>query len=198
MAESGLKLSPYLQGLYSALNAIIEEAEGIITDSTHSQWCWSPDNETWSQAQVFDHLATVEKEVHPGLQRAIQTLREKNKLASGGFEYGGMERFFIKILSPNPPFRIPVPNLYRPKEVAYTNPMAQVGIVFLTTHKDFLALLPQAEGLDLKGIKVASPISPMIRLTLGCWFEGLVRHTEYHFGQVRALRSHPNFPKPTD
>jgi hypothetical protein len=169
------------------------EAEEVIGAATAEQWVWSPDANTWSMALILEHLNSVARQGLPRIEATIAQLRTEDALSDAVPKYGWFEAFFIRLLSPNPPFRVPVPSIYAPEPMA--DPARETGPAFLEALDSTAACIYSANGLDLKHLKMASPANPKLRLTVGAWLEGLVGHNDYHWLQVRALRSHTRFPR---
>jgi hypothetical protein len=128
----------------------------------------------------------------PRLEEALRSVRAEGYYSDTEPRYGPVERLIIRLLSPNPPFHLAVPPMYVPKLPA--DPAREIGEPFIELLVRIQGAIEAANGLDLKRVKVASPASPQLRLTLGAWLEGTVAHNEYHWMQVRALLEHPNFP----
>jgi hypothetical protein len=169
------------------------EAATIIEATTHTQWLWSQDKKCWNMAQILEHLNCVARLGLPRIEETIARLNSEGHLSDIPPKYSWFERFFIRLLSPNPPFQVPVPSVYVP--VASNDPAAETGPEFLGFLARTLKCIESANGLDLTRLKVASPANPNLRLTVGAWLEGMVAHNEYHRIQERALRDHSNYPR---
>jgi hypothetical protein len=174
----------------SALNA---EATTLLGLATAKQWVWSPSKAVWSMALTLDHLNSVNGLLLPRLEEAIARLRAEGRYAGAEPRYSIPERFFIRMLSPNPPFHLPVPPPYVPKLTA--EPATEAGERFLELIDRIERCIEAGQGLDLQKARVPSPASPLIRLTVGAWLEATVGHNDYHWMQVRALVERPDFPK---
>jgi hypothetical protein len=144
-------------------------------------------------ALVVEHLNSVARLGLPRIEETLARIRAEGALSDAVPKYGFIERLFISMLSPNPPFRVPVPTLYIPKPAA--DPVAEIGPEFIKALARTSECLFSANGLDLKRLKMQSPADARIRFPVGVWLEGIVAHNDYHWLQVRALRSHPQFPK---
>jgi hypothetical protein len=169
------------------------EAATIIEVTSNEQWLWSPDKNRWNMAQIVAHLNSVARLGLPRIEEAVARLRAENLLSDNPPKYGWFERFFIRLLSPNPPFQVPVPSVYVP--IASDDPTGQTGPEFLELLTRTLTCIESANGLDLIRQKVPSPANEKLRLTVGAWLEGMVGHNEYHWIQVRALRDQAGFPR---
>ena len=52
----------------------------------------------------------------------------------------------------------------------------------------------RSDGLPLNGPKFASPVTRLVRITLGEVLSLMVSHTERHVGQALRTRDAPGFP----
>lgn len=170
-----------------------EEASIILEASTPEQWVWSPDKRTWNMALIIEHLNSVNRLGLPRIAECLARLRAEGHFSDDAPSYGFVERFFIRLLSPNPPFCVPVPSIYFPKAPA--NPTEETGKPFVEGLDRLLVSIQDANGLDLKRMKLRSPANALVRLTVGAWLESLVAHNDYHWMQVRILRDHDGFPR---
>ena len=184
-------LIPQLAEMREHLCTLKTKAEAFRT-LTPEQWFWSSAPNVWSLALIVDHLNTTERAAIPLIEEAIETLRRDNQRSEGPFHYGWGERFFIRILSPNPPLKVPVPSLFIPKTVQ--EPLTQALEPFLELQERYLQVIERANGYDLKAIKVTSPSSSLVKMTVGSYLESMVAHGLYHWTQVEALLAHPQFP----
>jgi hypothetical protein len=184
-------LSPYLHGFAVSIDQIKSEVETITVRLSDEQLHWSPDKNRWSIGQILDHLNKVADPLLPKLNEEIETARKNGITGSPPFKYSLIERFFIRILSPNPPFKIPVPPMFVP-----ASPQELFGVVpkFLGYQDSLREAVVNSEGLDLKKPRFASPANKRLSLCLGAWFESTIAHEQYHLLQTHAVRSNPGFP----
>jgi hypothetical protein len=185
-------LTPYLQKFYEDVLALRKEVEEKTEGLTETQWHWTPSRDRWSLAQILDHLNKVGYDIMPHLEEGLAELKRRNARSDGPYRYSALERFILRVLSPNPPFKIPVPPIWVP--ATPQNPAATVLPDFLRLQNNLLALLEAANGYDLGAIKVTSPINRFVRLRFSAYTESTVTHEQYHLVQIRALLTHPDFP----
>jgi hypothetical protein len=55
-------------------------------------------------------------------------------------------------------------------------------------------LATDAEGLDLARVKVPTPISRLLKLSLGMTLAQAAAHERRHLEQARRVRENPRFP----
>ena len=142
---------------------------------------------------MVEHLNSVARIGLSSIEKGLEQLRSEGALSDMPPRYGFGERFFIRLLSPSPPFRVPVPGIYVPEAPA--DPVGETGPEFLRALDRTAAAVVAANGLNLTKLKLPSPANARIRLTVGAWLEGLVAHNDYHWLQVRALRDNTGFPR---
>jgi hypothetical protein len=185
-------LIPQLEQRRKEVEQIKLEVETLTANLTVEQLSWSPTPDVWPIALCLDHLNRVGYAVLPLMESAIQELHRRGRRHGGPFRYNWLERLFLRMVGPNPPFRSPVPPLYEP----HLEP-EQVGEViprFLSLQESLVQCLIQANGYHLKAIKMTSPANRLLRGSLGVWLEGTILHERYHLMQVQAVRSHAMFP----
>lgn len=184
--------NPTLQRVHEAFAEIQREAEAMAGTLTPTQWNWSPAPDKWSLAQILDHLNKTGYLVLPRFETALESLRAQNLRSDGAFRYGLIDRWFLRILSPNPPLKVPVPAIFVPN--ADPAALTDAPPTFLALQDKLQQFVAAANGFDLGRVKVPSPVSPLVRLSLGAYLEGTAGHEQYHWLQAQALRAHPNFP----
>lgn len=179
-------LTPFLQRLTDLLDSQQKRAESLSA-LTPEQWNWSPDKNTWSTGQIVHHLRLANGKLMPKFQNALDELRRTDKRSDAAPRYNFNERMMLRFVSPNPPFRVPVPPGFEP--AAQSEPAATALPAFLRLHDELRTLLHAASGYDLQAIQVQSPVSRFIKPSLGAYFEITLQHQEYHGLQIDALRA---------
>jgi hypothetical protein len=180
-----------LENWREELEAVVQEARFLTQNLNDMQFNWHPTGDRWSMAQCFDHLDKVGLMVLPRMESEIAATPPAT---SGEFRVWRPtfpERLFIQTVGPNARFKVEVPKPYIP---APQGSVSEVMASFFGVNDRILACMEQAEGRDLRRIKIASPIANFLRLSLGAWFAATVAHTTYHVGQAKQAKAEPNFP----
>ena len=155
------ELNPQLAVLNENLSSIIRRAEAL-RELSDVQLVWKPTPKVWSISQVLQHLYLGEKVVLPEFRKAIDQLIFDIAVASGPFKYSLMERMFIKIVSPNPPFKVPVPESMIP--IAQADFVSDTLEPFLALQLECRQLYLDANGTDLKAAKATGyEVSAQVR-----------------------------------
>jgi hypothetical protein len=74
-------------------------------------------------------------------------------------------------------------------------PPAEVLAEFAKLQGELVRLLRRAHGLDLARVKVPSPVTSLLRLSLGQWFHFLAAHERRHLWQAEQITSEERFPQ---
>lgn len=144
----------------------------------------------WSAAECVAHLLVSGELTLAGIRDGIRAGREAGRLAGGPFEYGRLGNWFVSQVGAGrlpPPRRLKVPRLYRPPQT--NRSLDESTASFLDLQDRLIETLQLASGLDLAGVKVRSPVTPLLRLSLGQWFRLLAGHQRRHLWQAaQAVR----------
>jgi hypothetical protein len=179
------------QALHPELRDVIRQFEELrrtasrITDGlTAEQLEWKPAPDQWSIAECFSHLNVTADKYYPAIDRSMHDARERGLLGEGPFRHGFLINKFIRMMEP--PARRPMkaPEIFRPRTRGLA---AEVPNFFV--HQDaILKRVREANGLDLARAKVTSPVTRLLRMTLGQCFHLLAAHERRHLWQAGNVR----------
>jgi hypothetical protein len=170
---------------------IKEDAQEITAPLNDQQFNWRPAAGKWSISECLAHLNTVNGADLPGLRAEIVRARQNGLTAKGPFRYGFLSRKFAAYMEPPPKIRVPAPKQYRPQPNLSKD---QVVPEFLSIHDTLLDLIRDSNGLDLARVKVSTPISNVIKFSLGQCFALITAHDRRHLWQAWQVRKNSNFP----
>ncbi|NIR46787.1 MAG: DinB family protein [Gemmatimonadetes bacterium] len=170
----------------SARHELAELVAGLDDETFNRR----PDRKGWSIAECIDHLLTVGWKMVPRLDAAIIEARNRGLLSDGPFEYGALGNWFVRANSADslPPRRtFKTPRLYRPEpKREWTVPQAVQE--FANLQEKFISILHNADGVDLARARAASPVTRLLRLSLGQWLKLLAGHQKRHLWQARQVK----------
>ena len=184
--------SALIQRLQRAIQAIVTDVEAL-NRLTPEQWAFTPDKNTWSIATTLNHINKTNETVIPRYRQAVANLTSRDVRGTPDIRYNAKERFFIRIVSPNPPFHVPVPPKFLPN-LTNVNGQEEVSI-FLQQHKEIEELLTACTGYDLMQERITSPASSLVKIRLGAEFDAMLNHDLYHYLQIAERQKHPSYPK---
>lgn len=183
-----------LETYRSDFQAVKAEATRLVSDIDEDVLATPPDEETWSGAQVFDHLNTTGWLLLKELENAIQDGRKNGPYGDPPFEYGFVSRWFIRSMDPSSGWSLTAPSVFRPDEPETLYPRETIE-EFRGLQDQFASCVANAEGLDLRRIRVGSPAMPLLRISIGAWFEATIAHEKRHLDQIRTILQTVSTPK---
>ncbi len=180
MEYNYVKPSRLLQD-YSTLKKRAKELEHILDES---RFLAKPAGTGWSPGECIIHLNKTGWLLVPKLNEAIEQARKSGITAEPPYKLRVFDRWFITgFLSPDTGFNIKAPNLYRPSGYKDCD-KAWVIEEFVLLQDELIRLVRKSEGLNYRAVTVPSPISRLLRLSLGGWFSATIAHQQRHLAQA--------------
>jgi hypothetical protein len=185
------RLFAELEDLRKQFNLITDEARKLVNGLSDAQFNWRVQPGVWSVAECFDHLNLSGKLYLPMIDAQISAGREHKLFGSEPFNYGWFNNWFVRSLEPPVKTKFKAPKAFMPK--------ADKGLdatisEFIEVQQEYLQRLIEANGLDLRRIRIQSPATRLIRLSLGRAFAMVTAHERRHLWQARRVVGLANFP----
>ncbi|OLC08394.1 MAG: hypothetical protein AUH42_01520 [Gemmatimonadetes bacterium 13_1_40CM_70_11] len=180
-----------LAGYLQQIEAAKREAATFLAGMTDAQFNWRPSPERWSIGQCFDHLNVSVRTTLPAFDRAIAAARVRGRLSPGPFRYGWFARWMVGSMEPPVKRRQGTFKILRP---AVEVPLAPTLAEFRSMRDQLAERARSADGLDLRRVRVVSPVFRLLRLPLGAYFAFVLAHDRRHLWQARNVRAAPEFP----
>jgi hypothetical protein len=164
---------------------IQQQASELTAGLDEARFNWRPSPQDWSIEECLAHLIMVGQWEIGAIEEAIGRAWKRGITGQGPFEYGAIDRFLVD--QTEPPVRSPLP---APRHFAplHGQPVTAVMPTFLHLQSQLILQLARAEGLDLRRVKVATPISPLLKMSLGMMFAQVAAHERRHLHQARRVR----------
>jgi hypothetical protein len=180
-----------LQGYGDQLVSVRQDAVGLMSGLSEAQFNWRPAPERWSMAGCFEHLnKTASLVFNPRIRAAIIAAKAQGPRSDGPFAYSAFERWCVKMNDAPAGMRFKAPKLTRPSP---SLPVGPVRDEFVRCQDELQTLLRDADGLDLRRIRVPAPI-PGLKFSLGTMIRLMLAHERRHTWQARRVRQDPAFP----
>jgi len=185
-------MHPQLDGYRTGFLDLKDEATALVGDVDPAMMQRRPAPETWSMVQCIDHLNTAGWLLLRSMRAEIQQAHAEGPYGEPPFEYGVVSRWFARVLEPSSGWTFDAPSLFEPDapNTLYPN---EVIDEFLGLQDQLTDCVEDSEGLDLRRIRLGSPAIPLLRISLGAWFEATLAHEHRHLEQaqrtLRAVRS---------
>lgn len=177
--------------LVAELQAVGEEASKVFGGLSPAQLNWKPSAEQWSVGQCFDHLIVTNDCFLPDMRRIAAGEYRPSLWARVSPLSGLIGRFILKSLDPEQGRKTKAPRVFEP---AKSDVDAGVVARFVRHQSELAALMRATEGADLRGLKVASPVSPVATYSLLDAYRIVVAHERKHFEQARRVTRAGGFP----
>jgi len=160
------------------------------------QMKWRPNPGIWNVGEVLAHLNEYASYYHPTISSKIKTTRftsTKEEFMSSPLGRSAWKSMKLgKAKNVKRKFRAPKgqnptlsPELVKGTEIDD----------FLGHQTDMLALIEEAQTVNLRRVKIPISISKIVRLRLGDALLFVVYHNQRHVQQLINLVTHKNFPK---
>jgi hypothetical protein len=186
------QVAPELIELRRQFEEILQQTDELIRGLGEEQFNWRPEPGRWSIAECFDHLNVTAGLYLPLIEAAIERAKAAGLYGRGPFRRTLFGRLFLRATEPPPKVKLKAPKSFRPSPDKRTS---DVVPAFAAAQRRYLQSVSAASGLRLSKIKVNSPASPLIRLTLEEAIALMAAHERRHLWQARQVRNHPDFPR---
>lgn len=185
------RLVPELEGYEQQVEAIKQDARSLLADLSDKQFNWRPAPGKWSIAECIDHLRVSGVPMLPRIAKATEQARANQTFGRGPFHHSFLGNLFVRLLEPPPRFKGRAPKILVPTP---DRSIAELAPEFMTLQDQLQRRIREANGIDLARVKIVSPITKFVKLSLGQWFALLAAHERRHLWQARQVKSDPNFP----
>ena len=178
-------VNPQLEEYRQQFEWIASEAKGLTEGLTEAQFNWRPAADQWSIEECLAHLTAVGQVEVEAVEKAVDEAKAKGITGAGPFEFPAWERFILRETEPPVRHQMPAPKRFVP---IHGQPITGVLPTFLHVQRQFGIQIERADGLDLRRVKVPTPISRLLKLSLGATIAQAAAHERRHLAQARRVR----------
>jgi hypothetical protein len=164
---------------------IQQQARELTAGLDEARFNWRPSPQDWSIEECMSHLTMVGQWEIRAIEEAIDQAKARGLTGQGPFEYGAIDRFIVH--QTEPPVRSPLP-ASKHFVPLHGQPVTAVMPTFFHVQGQLLLLLGRADGLDLRRVRVVTPISRFLKMSLGMMFAQIAAHERRHLRQVERVR----------
>ena len=184
-----LECAAHLAKLRSASQASADLVRERCSGLTPAQLTWRPPEGGWGVADCLEHMTITDTRYLDNMDRVLA--KQSRTDEPPPFQGGSWAAKFIRMLEPGSKRRFKAPGKFRSQD---GEPPADALPRFLATQDRLQAMLATLEGYDLTHVKVASPVSRLIRFRLGDVARLMVIHDARHVAQAERVLTRPEFP----
>ena len=180
-----------LENYGDQLLSVRQDATGLMSGLTDTQFNWQPAPGRWSMAGCFEHLNLAAATLFiPRIDGAIADAKARGLKSDGPFAFSAFERWIVRTNDAPARMKLPAP---KPVQPPASKPLAQVREEFVHWQDELSKRLVDADGLDLRAAKYKAPI-PFLTFSLGTFIRLMLAHERRHTFQARLVRQEPGFP----
>jgi hypothetical protein len=176
-----------IETLQDQLLSVRQDVPGIVHGLAAAQFNQRPAKNRWSIAECLDHLNATARLLMPGFDAAIEKGQSLGLTSNGPFAYPLFERLFLAAMEPPPRFRFRAPAPLAPAP-SHRDP-GEALREFLTWQERLGERILRADGLDLRRVRMRSPVQPLLAYSLGTGFAATLAHERRHLWQARQVRN---------
>jgi len=166
-------------------------AKSLASGLSEPQFTWRPRPNAWSIQECLSHLIIVGQFEVRHIEHAVEQARANGTTGKGPFRYGLIERSIVRATEPPARRRFSSPRRFRP---VHGQPVTAILPTFLHLQSQLARLTERSAGLDLARVKVPTPISRWLKLSLGMMLAQVAAHERRHLEQARQVRENSGFP----
>lgn len=188
MATTTRPLIAELDGYRKQFEGARDSFAQLIQGIDDTQFNWRPEPDRWSMAESIDHLVMIGTLMNRNIDAAIEKAEAKGWRSDGPFKYGALGNWFVRATGPTEAARkrkFKAPKAYTPTS---NHSISRLDEAFNGLQNAYIERVERANGLDLARVKIPSPVTSLIRLSLGQWFALLAGHQERHMLQAQEVR----------
>lgn len=180
-----------IQEYQRQIDAISADARDLIAGLSEAQVNWRPTPAHWSVAECLDHLTVTNRELMEHIEAATNDARSRGLTGRGPFRYGLIGNMIVRSMEPPVKLKFKAPKIFKPRP---DQSLEVVAREFFTTQNELLRLIKEANGINLARVKISSPVTRLIKLSLGQAFGLIATHERRHLWQARQVKGDPMFP----
>ena len=144
-----------------------------------------PDTGGWSVGECIDHLVVTDTDYTAQIERGLGIARDKNLLSNGPFKYSWLGKKFVTNVEPPVKKRLKNPKKWTPNSGLEMNKVLEDYVSF---QNKYIELLRKSAGLDITKVKIPSPATNLIKLTIFDMLNINAAHQRRHLWQAGNVR----------
>lgn len=180
----------HLKRVRAGLDEVTDEVRDLVEPLSPEQRVWRPEARVWGVADCFAHLVETDRLYRPGIIQAIERAEAAGSEPGPDWSPTWTGRMMGYFAGRTVRIRVPAPPAFRPP--AEPDPGAPEQL--LAEQDRLRELIDRAAALDIARVKVASPVSSLLRFNLGEMLYMAVEHHRRHLEQAHRVTLRPDFP----
>lgn len=180
----------FLEGLQGDIAASRAQVESYRQTLTDAQLSWKPAPDVWSITEILQHLVTTTTLYRRGMDATLAKALERPSGRRASFKARRFAAWFVRMAGPTSEKKLKAPKRFQPNA---SDVGRETLDAFAVQQDELDSLLRQSADADLNKPRMGSPITPLLRFSLGEALLLIVRHQQRHLQQAERLQAHPAF-----
>jgi len=182
------ELIPELEDIRARLIASRATASSVVEGLSDEEFARQPEPGEWSVCECLDHLNVVGGKLCEAFAAGLERAHREGLFARRGYRYGFLERWFAREASAIAPPRHKRVRTFRVYEPRPGQSVANVLADYHTLQTNLIERVEAANGIDIARLKIRSPATRWVRMSLGQWLQLVAGHQERHLEQAWQAR----------
>lgn len=180
------------ENLINRICEVTEEFRGAFSDLSAKQLNWKPAPDMWSVAQCIDHLITTNEAYFEKIEKAAGDEFRNNAWSRIPF-WSGLVGYLIKrAVDPANRKKTKTFPVFQPSSSEVADSIFED---FGDCQEKLMEYIRKTDHLDRRKVKIGSPVSDKVTLSLADAFEILVIHERRHYQQAVEVTELEAFPQ---
>ncbi len=182
-------LIPELEGYRAQFEQAKSDFETLVEGLEDEQFNWRPSDDEWSAAECIDHLVAIGTLMLRKIDESIDKAEENGWHSEGPFTYSRIGNWFVKAVGPRDGSnkrKFKAPAIYAPTS---NHSIGRLRKGFCELQDEFMLRVERANGIDLARVKLPSPVTSLLKFSLGQWLALLAGHQKRHFQQAFQVKA---------
>ena len=181
---SGLK-DPYLSELVRGNEEVLARAADLDGLLIEEQLNWRPPSGGWTAGQALEHIVISGLLYINRIDEIIARARREGKTRDRPWKPSLMGGVIMRSVNPANGKKWPTQKVFTPGATPRPNVVKEL----IRMHERLERQMRSADGLDLRSVKITSPVNSLIRMNIGDAFGILVYHAQRHLLQAGRILS---------
>ncbi len=172
--------------------AVRDQVAELFQEHSEAKLTWKPSAAGWSIAECVDHLAVTGEAYYGRIGDSVE--RVKGSAASArGYRPRWLARLFLRFVSPEGTKRVKAPKRFQPGAASAAG--VSVGTQFVEQQQELIELIERARDCDLNAGRFGSPVTSLLRFSIGEALQMMVFHQQRHLAQMQRVLAAEGCPK---
>ena len=173
------------RALTAGLHALDAHVHALTAAASPAVLDWQPPDGGWSIAQVFEHLCVANEDYLVAVEHALNNhaAAAPGSFAATPWRPSLAGRLLVRSLES--PRKLRAPRMWHPSPTARPNVIGE----FLARQRRLEELIERSTAHHWQRVRLASPVSSLIRMNVGDAFTIVVTHAERHCRQIERIRA---------